>query len=458
MRRRIAGVETEYGIACLSNGKQCLTADDIAHRFFTPVIETYHSSNVFTRNGSRLYLDVGSHPEYATCECDSVDQLLTYIRAGDEEMNSLAICAEENLARTAGSGDVYIFKNNTDASGHSFGSHENYLIERTDDFFRISQALIPFLVTRQLICGAGKVLRDPHTGQTSYRLSQRAEHVFDGVSSATTRSRPIINTRDEPLADSSRYRRMHVIVGDSSMAEPTTALKLGSTLLILEMLEEGIEVSDFYPQDPIDAIRIVSRGLDGQAPFLLKAGGTSTALEVQRVFCTAAAHYLETRPTDEQTPRYRWTINLWNRTLDAVESGDLTPISRDIDWVIKKSLLDRQRERYGVDYADPRCAKLDLIYHDIRPGRGIFPLLESRGLINRLTDPTEVEKARTVPPATTRANIRGQFVTHCLDSGVSFSADWTHLKYATSPSTEVELNDPFESMTSEIKSFISHSG
>ena len=269
MRRRIAGVETEYGIACLSNGKQCLTADDIAHRFFTPVIETYHSSNVFTRNGSRLYLDVGSHPEYATCECDSVDQLLTYIRAGDEEMNSLAICAEENLARTAGSGDVYIFKNNTDASGHSFGSHENYLIERTDDFFRISQALIPFLVTRQLICGAGKVLRDPHTGQTSYRLSQRAEHVFDGVSSATTRSRPIINTRDEPLADSSRYRRMHVIVGDSSMAEPTTALKLGSTLLILEMLEEGIEVSDFYPQDPIDAIRIVSRGLDGQAPFLL---------------------------------------------------------------------------------------------------------------------------------------------------------------------------------------------
>lgn len=458
MRRRIAGVETEYGIACMVNGKQRLNADEIAHHFFTPVIHTYHSSNIFTKNGSRLYLDVGSHPEYATCECDSVDQLLTYIRAGDEDMNELAMLAEQGLAHSNIGGDVYIFKNNTDASGNSFGSHENYLIERTDDFFRISQALIPFLVTRQLICGAGKVLTDPSTGETTYRLSQRAEHVFDGVSSATTRSRPIINTRDEPLSDSSLYRRMHVIVGDSSMAEPTTALKLGSTLLMLEMLEKGVEVPNFYPQDPIEAIRIVSHGLDGRAEFPLKPGGTATALQVQQVFCDAATRYLVHRPADQQTSRYLWVVDLWARVLTAIESGDLSSIASDIDWVIKKTLLDRQIARHGLDLSDARCAKLDLTYHDIRPGRGIFPLMEARGLINRLTDPAEVESARSIPPSTTRANMRGRFISQCLDSETPFSADWTHIKRLSYDPCELELNDPFVPMTPEAESLISSIG
>lgn len=458
MLRRIAGVETEYGIACLKDGKQRMPADEIAYQLFQPIVKEYRSSNVFTRNGSRLYLDVGAHPEYATCECDSVDQLLTYIRAGDEDFDALAQQAEKALQETEIGGEVYLFKNNTDASGSTFGSHENYLIERDIDFFRLSKGLIPFLVTRQLICGAGKVFKDPTTGETTYRLSQRAEHVFDGVSSATTRSRPMINTRDEPLADSSRFRRMHVIVGDSTMAEPTTALKLGSAMLMLEMLEGGVDLPDFTPQDPISAIRTVSKDVFGRAQFPLGKDcdqATACALEVQQSCLDLAKTWLAKRKIDRQTRTYHYVVDLWEKTLDAIEQRDLKPLSRDIDWVIKKNLIDQQCARHEIDISHPRCALIDLRYHDIRPGRGLFTVLESRGRINRLTNPDDVQNARTKPPKTTRAYGRGLFVTQALASGTPFSADWTHLKCLSCNPSEVELDDPFTPITPVVESIIS---
>lgn len=209
--RRIMGIETEYGITCTADGGGArLGAEDIARYLFRPVVERHNSSNVFMPNASRLYLDVGSHPEIATAECDSLSQLIAYDRAGDRIVDELARTAEASLADEGIGGQVYLLKNNVDSAGNSYGCHENYLIGRQVVLKTLGLQLLPFLITRQLICGAGSI----HQGR--YRLSQRADHVWEGVSSATTRSRPIINTRDEPHADSTLYRRLHVIVGDST--------------------------------------------------------------------------------------------------------------------------------------------------------------------------------------------------------------------------------------------------
>ena len=226
MQRRIYGVETEFGVTCTFHGQRRLSPDEVARYLFRRVVSWGRSSNVFLRNGARLYLDVGSHPEYATAECDSLTQLVAHDKAGERILEDLLVDAERRLVDEGIGGDIYLFKNNTDSAGNSYGCHENYLVARAGEFSRIADVLLPFLVTRQLICGAGKVLQTPRGAV--YCLSQRAEHIWEGVSSATTRSRPIINTRDEPHADAERYRRLHVIVGDSNMSEVTTLLKVGS--------------------------------------------------------------------------------------------------------------------------------------------------------------------------------------------------------------------------------------
>ncbi len=221
MDRRIFGIETEFGVTCAFEGQRKLSPDEVARYLFRKVVSWGRSSNVFLRNGARLYLDVGSHPEYATPECDDVRQLVVHDRAGERILEGLMVDAERRLHEEGIAGEVFLFKNNTDSAGNSYGCHENYLVSRHGEFGRLSDVLIPFLVTRQLIAGAGKVLQTPRGAV--FCLSQRADHIWEGVSSATTRSRPIINTRDEPHADAEKYRRLHVIVGDSNMAEPTDA-------------------------------------------------------------------------------------------------------------------------------------------------------------------------------------------------------------------------------------------
>ncbi|MET8299491.1 proteasome accessory factor PafA2 family protein, partial [Streptomyces sp. NPDC005180] len=242
MDRRIFGLENEYGVTCTFRGQRRLSPDEVARYLFRRVVSWGRSSNVFLRNGARLYLDVGSHPEYATPECDNVTELVTHDKAGERILEGLLVDAERRLHEEGIAGDVYLFKNNTDSAGNSYGCHENYLVARHGEFSRLADILIPFLVTRQLLCGAGKVLQTPRGAV--YCVSQRAEHIWEGVSSATTRSRPIINTRDEPHADAERYRRLHVIVGDSNMSETTMLLKVGATDLVLRMIEAGTVMRD----------------------------------------------------------------------------------------------------------------------------------------------------------------------------------------------------------------------
>ncbi|UMB71721.1 Pup--protein ligase [Mycobacterium paraterrae] len=449
MQRRIMGIETEFGVTCTFHGHRRLSPDEVARYLFRRVVSWGRSSNVFLRNGARLYLDVGSHPEYATAECDSLTQLVTHDRAGERVLEDLLIDAEQRLADEGIGGDIYLFKNNTDSAGNSYGCHENYLIVRAGEFSRISDVLLPFLVTRQLICGAGKVLQTPKAA--TFCLSQRAEHIWEGVSSATTRSRPIINTRDEPHADAEKYRRLHVIVGDSNMCESTTMLKVGTAALVLEMIEAGVAFRDFSLDNPIRAIREVSHDVTGRRPVRLAGGRQASALDIQREYYARAVEHLQTREPNAQVEQ---VVDLWGRQLDAVESQDFAKVDTEIDWVIKRKLFQRYQDRYDMELSDPKIAQLDLAYHDIKRGRGVFDLLQRKGLAARITTDEEIDAAVDQPPQTTRARLRGEFISAAQAAGRDFTVDWVHLKLNDQAQRTVLCKDPFRSVDERVKRLI----
>ncbi|HEX6401731.1 MAG TPA: Pup--protein ligase [Pseudonocardiaceae bacterium] len=449
MQRRIFGIETEFGVTCTFHGQRRLSPDEVARYLFRRVVSWGRSSNVFLRNGSRLYLDVGSHPEYATAECDDLSQLVTHDKAGERILEDLLVDAERRLADEGIGGDIFLFKNNTDSAGNSYGCHENYLVARAGEFSRIADVLLPFLVTRQLVCGAGKVLQTPRGAV--YCLSQRAEHIWEGVSSATTRSRPIINTRDEPHADAERYRRLHVIVGDSNMSEVTTLLKVGTANLVLEMVEEGVAFRDFTLDNPIRAIREISHDLTGRRGVRLAGGREASALDIQREYYLRAVDHIARRGSDPLTDR---VMELWDRTLDAVERQDLSLIDREIDWAIKHRLVERYRAKHRMELSNPRIAQLDLAYHDIRRGRGLFDLLQRKALVDRVTDDGEIEAAKDTPPATTRAKLRGDFIAAAQAAGRDFTVDWVHLKLNDQAQRTVLCKDPFRAVDERVERLI----
>ena len=432
------GVETEFGVAAYDGSRQVLTPEEVARYLFRPVVAQHRSSNVFTSNASRLYLDVGSHPEYATAECDSLSQLLAYDKAGERIFHQLSQQCDEALLNDGFAGSTYLFKNNVDSRGNSYGAHENYLISRELALKSFGQQLLPFLITRQLICGAGKIAGD------KFVISQRADQVWEGVSSATTRTRPIINTRDEPHGDSHRYRRMHVIVGDSNMSEPTFALKVGSMLLVIEMLEAGFDLPAMELADPIAHIRDIAADPTGAIELTLAAGGTVTALEVQQRTLDAAKRWLEQRP-DEGTPNEEMgrVVDLWSRVLDAIATQDFSGVDTEIDWVIKRKLLTQFKDRLGCGWDHPKLAQIDLTYHDINPQRGLFYVLERKGLAARWIEDAAIEHAVDNPPATTRAAVRGEFLSAVRERGLAHNVDWVHLKVNRPEPRTVELQDPF---------------
>ncbi len=443
------GIETEFGVTCTFHGHRRLSPDEVARYLFRRVVSWGRSSNVFLQNGARLYLDVGSHPEYATAECDGLVQLINHDRAGELVLEELLVDAERRLADEGIGGDIYLFKNNTDSAGNSYGCHENYLVVRAGEFSRISDVLLPFLVTRQLICGAGKVLQTPKAA--TYCLSQRAEHIWEGVSSATTRSRPIINTRDEPHADAEKYRRLHVIVGDSNMAETTTMLKVGSAALVLEMIEAGVSFRDFALDNPIRAIREVSHDTTGRRPVRLAGGRQASALDIQREYHARAVEHLRNRRPD---PEMDLVVDLWGRTLDAVESQDFSGVDTEIDWVIKRKLFQRYQDRYDMDLADPKIAQLDLAFHDIKRGRGVFDVMSRKGLVRRITTDEDIKTAVEEPPQTTRAKLRGDFIAAAQKAGRDFTVDWVHLKLNDQAQRTVLCKDPFRNVDERVDRLI----
>ncbi len=450
MERRIFGIENEYGVTCTFDGQRRLTPDEVARYLFRKVVSWGRSSNVFLGNGSRLYLDVGSHPEYATPECDDLREVVIHDKAGERIVEGLVEDAQIRLREEGIAGDIYVFKNNTDSAGNSYGCHENYLVGRAGEFQKISDVLIPFLVTRQITCGAGKVVTS--SAGAKFCVSQRADHIWEGVSSATTRSRPIINTRDEPHADAEKYRRLHVIVGDSNMSETTTLLKIGSADLVLRMIEAGVVMRDMALENPIRAIREVSHDMTGRKTVKLANGRELSALQIQSEYYERALGFVEREGLT--TPIQKQVLDLWGRTLRAVDSGDLSDVETEIDWVMKYRLISRYVDKHGLSLSDPRILQLDLAYHDINRRRGLFYLLQKRGLAARVCSDIEVFRAKVRPPQSTRAKLRGDFIRAAQAHRRDFTVDWVHLKLNDQAQRTVLCKDPFAAEDSRVARLI----
>jgi proteasome accessory factor A len=285
-----------------------------------------------------------------------------------------------------------------------------------------------------------------------YSVSQRAEHIWEGVSSATTRSRPIINTRDEPHADAERFRRLHVIVGDSNMSETTTLLKVASVDLVLRMIEEGVVMRDLTIENPIRAIREISHDMTGRRTVRLANGREVSALDIQSEYLTKARDFVDRR--DLHTPVVDKALDLWERGLKAVESGDLSLVEREIDWVIKHQLIERYRSRQGLPLSHPRVAQLDLAYHDIHRNRGLYYLLEKRGAVARVTSDLRIFEAKSKPPQTTRARLRGEFIRRAQERRRDFTVDWVHLKLNDQAQRTVLCKDPFRAHDERVERLI----
>ena len=437
MKRRIYGLESEYGVTCTLRGQRRLSPDEAARYLFRRVVSWGRSSNVFLENGARLYLDVGSHPEYATPECDDLATLIAADKAGDRILQNLAAEAQKRLVEEGISGEIFLFKNNTDSAGNSYGCHENYLIRRSTDFPAVLEALIPFLVTRQIYAGAGKLLRTARG--VRFTISQRAEHIWEGVSSATTRTRPIVNTRDEPHADAALYRRLHVIAGDSNMSETAGYTKVGVVGALLQMLEEGYEFRTFDLENPIRAIREISSDPTCRRPIRLANGRELSALDIQWEYLGKAAHYARNQGFPPVIDR---AVRMWEAMLVGIEKDPMTLMAQ-VDWVAKRRLIEAYRARNDLALSDPRLAMMDLSYHDINPARGLYHLLVRRGKVERVVDDVAITQAMTEAPATTRARLRGAFIRAAKAAGRDFTVDWVHLKVNDQAQRTVLCKDPF---------------
>nr|WP_297996292.1 Pup--protein ligase [uncultured Actinomyces sp.] len=449
--RRIIGVETEYGITCAptTDGPPPMDADHAARELFDPVVQRSRSSNVFTRGGARLYLDVGSHPEFATAECDRLEDVLAQDRAGELVMADLAERANARLAASGVPGRIHLLKNNRDAEGNGFGCHENYLVRRRGDFWNDARTLVPHLVTRQILVGAGHIAGDGDTRPAGnglrdlrdYVFSQRADQMWDAVSSATTRARPLINTRDEPHADAEHYRRMHVIVGDSNIAQGSTLLKVAAMDLLLDYLEHGGDLSDLALADPMRAIRDTCHDMSGGALLERVDGRTITSLEMQAEHLGRLRNHVA--QDIEITALHKAALDLWERGLEALRLQQPDRVATELDWAVKHQLLTRYCQRHDTDLTDPRVTRLSLAYHDVSPGQGLRQRLEGAGLLRRFVDDETCRRAVDTPPATTRARLRGAVVARAEDLRCDLSVDWVGVRLDDGVCSPVTLSDPF---------------
>jgi proteasome accessory factor A len=362
-------------------------------------------ANVILTNGARLYVD-HAHPEYSAPECTNPADALIWDRAGELVMARAA----EHAAEIPGAGRIQLYKNNTDNKGASYGCHENYLMARQTPFAEIVRHLTPFFVSRQVICGAGRVGLGVEGHERGFQLSQRADFFEVEVGLETTLKRPIINTRDEPHADPEKYRRLHVIVGDANMSEVSTYLKLGTTALVLSMIEDRWltdNAVDLSVEGPVASLRAVSRDPSLTHLLALRDGRRMTAVQLQLAFQEQARKYVEDRFGADVDDTTRDVLDRWESVLTRL-ADEPRSLSGELDWVAKLDLLEAYRARDGLDWDAPRLQLVDLQYSDVRPDKGLHARLVSRGRMATLADPAAVRRAVSEPPADTRAYFRGR--------------------------------------------------
>jgi proteasome accessory factor A len=402
-----------------------------AHRPFS-----FHEmkSDLVLPNGARFYND-HTHPEYSTPECRSLIDVITHDRAGERIVQRAA----ERRNQALGGPHVQLYKNNTDFHGHSYGCHDNYLVSRSIPFSQISAGLLPFLVSRQVIAGAGKVgIEGQEQGFQPgvYQLSQRADFVETELSVDTMHNRPILNTRDEPHADRSKYRRLHLIVGDANMCEYATALKIGTTRLVLDLIARG-DAPFIELEDPVSAIKSIARDPELKQVVRRTSGGSVSGLDLQAEYYQAAKTVLAGQ--DEETD---WILREWGETL-ALLAVDRFQLVGRLDWVTKWWLLDTFVREERLGWNDPWLASLDLEYHNVDPERGLFLGLEAEGKTVRLTKSEAVTAAMSGGPSDTRGGVRGQCIRRFPDEIKSVQWERVQFKGGLMPKT-LDLSDLFE--------------
>lgn len=357
------------------------------------------TTNKVLYNGARLYVD-HAHPEYSTPECSNVTELIMHEKAGEKILEMSRVEASQRLPSNR---EILLYKNNSDKKGNSYGYHENYLMSRATSFKRIAEVLIPFLVTRQIFTGAGKVGSENGTDATHFQISQRADFIETEIGLDTMSKRPIINTRDEPHANKEKYRRLHLILGDANMSEVSTYLKIGVTALILSMIEEGAIHLNLEILNPIQAIVNISHDLSCRKRVECKGGKNYSALEIQMKYLEEAHRYLSKHHADKHTVEL---IKRWEDTLRKLAQDPLQ-LNWELDWVIKFYLLNSYRKERKLDWDHPTISMMDLQYHDLRQQKGLYYLLEKEKRVTRVITDQDIYQAIESPPANTRAYFRG---------------------------------------------------
>ena len=385
-------------------------------------------SDLVLSNGARFYND-HAHPEYSTPECTTLHQIVAQDKAGER---ILAECARRRNQKLPSGYEVRLYKNNTDFSGHSYGCHDNYLMRRDIAWDQIVAGILPFLVTRQIFAGAGKMGVEAESGQSEpgiYQISQRADFFSVVVSIDTMNRRPLINTRDEPHVDASRYRRFHVILGDSNMSEWSTAMKIGTTALVLDLIERG-EAPHLEIAQPVDANKSISRDQTYDWIIELKDGRKISAIDVQRIYLRAASRLgppskgQDVAASEEERA---WILREWENVLNDLERDAMSARDR-VDWAAKKFLLDALQEEEKLSWSDPWLQSIDLEYHNLDLDRGLYYEVLRKGLMRRVTTEDEIKSAIFNPPETTRAFFRGRTVARFNDA-IS-SIQWDEIVFA----------------------------
>jgi proteasome accessory factor PafA2 len=474
--KRVFGLETEYGITLQAAGSVDVVAESIelvrsyaehgAHMKWDYRLEDPHrdargfrapallqdtdesayyeidqrrplsfeeiKSDLVLSNGARFYND-HAHPEYSTPECTTLRQIVAHDKAGERIMTE---CARRRNLKMENGSEVRLFKNNTDFSGHSYGCHDNYLIRRDLPWDGLVAGVLPFLITRQIFAGAGKIGIEAESFGSqpgTYQISQRADFFQTLVSIDTMNKRPLVNTRDEPHADASRYRRFHVIIGDSNMSEWATAMKVGTTARVLELIERG-KAPQLEIAQPVNAARSISHDQDHHWVIELSDGRKISAIDVQRLYLKVAQ---EENTGDSEIS---WLLSEWEQVLNDLER-DVSATADRVDWVAKKNMLSSFREEEKLSWNDPWLQAIDLEYHNIQPDQGLFYELQRQGSMRSLVSEKEIKDAIFSPPETTRAWFRGRAVAR-FDNAIS-SIQWDEIEFRNGAATHlVTLPEP----------------
>ena len=475
---KVVGTETEYGIAGIGAGdfNPVLTSSQLISAYagslrrirwdyeqesplrdargFEPVQlreppeEDLGLANVILPNGARYYVD-HAHPEYSTPECANPRDLVVHDKAGERILER----SLQELRRALPDGHrVAVYKNNTDGKGNSYGTHENYLMDRATPFAAIVRDVTPFFVSRQVFTGAGKLGAEASwddRGSHRYQLTQRADFFEAEVGLETTLKRPIVNTRDEPHADPEKYRRLHVIVGDANLCEVATFLKVGTTTLVLKMIEDEY-LPDLTLVNPVASLHEISRDLTCSAQVRLADGRRLSAVQIQWEYLERAKKYVE---QEDPSAENEEVVERWGSVLDALEDEPLS-LHRQLDWVAKYRLLEGYRARDSLDWSDPKLRLVDLQYHDVRRDKGLYHRLEASGEVERLTTDEQVEAAVMEPPEDTRAYFRGRCITMYPDAIAA--ASWDSIIFDTGGTAlqRVPMREPLKGSRAHVEALL----